>query len=97
MSLEKEFEGQTVTDAAIEACKELGIPRDELKFEVVQEESSGVLGIGSRNAIIKVLLGYYNNIKHEDIPHLEIDLGTVIKLTPNSKNYSVEKINLDQI
>tara|TARA_Y100001970_G_scaffold58814_1_gene74739 strand:+ start:379 stop:1071 length:693 start_codon:yes stop_codon:yes gene_type:complete len=55
MSLEKEFEGQTVTDAAIEACKELGIPRDELEFEVVQEESSGVLGIGSRNAIIKVL------------------------------------------
>ena len=56
MSLEKEFEGATVTDATIEACKELGISRDELNFEVVQEESSGVLGIGSRKAIIKVLI-----------------------------------------
>ena len=48
MSIEKEFEGETVTDAAIEACKELGISRDELEFDVIQEESSGVLGIGSR-------------------------------------------------
>ena len=32
MSIEKEFEGETVTDAAIEACKELGISRDELEF-----------------------------------------------------------------
>ena len=33
MSIEKEFEGETVTDAAIEACKELGISRDELEFD----------------------------------------------------------------
>ena len=55
MSIEKEFEGKTVTDAAIDACKELGISRDELEFTVVQEESSGVLGIGSRKAIIRIL------------------------------------------
>ena len=55
MSIEKEFEGETVTDAAIEACKELGISRDELEFDVIQEESSGVLGIGSRKAIIRVI------------------------------------------
>ena len=51
MSIEREFEGETVTDAAIEACKELKISRDELEFDVVQEESSGVLGIGSRKAL----------------------------------------------
>ena len=55
MSIEREFEGETVTDATIEACKELGISRDELEFDVVQEESSGVLGIGSRKAIIRIL------------------------------------------
>ena len=49
MSIEKEFEGETVTDAAIEACKELGISRDELEFDVIQEESSGVLGIGQES------------------------------------------------
>ena len=55
MSIEREFEGETVTDATIEACKELGISRDELEFDVIQEESSGVLGIGSRKAIIRVI------------------------------------------
>ena len=31
MSIEREFEGKTVTDAAIEACKTLGITREELE------------------------------------------------------------------
>ena len=86
MSLEKEFEGATVTDATIEACKELGISRDELNFEVVQEESSGVLGIGSRKAIIKVfnseekinnISSEVNNSNDED---LDIDLESIEKI-----------------
>ena len=54
MSIEKEFEGKTVTDATIEACKELDISREQLEFDVVDEGSTGVLGIGGRNAVIKV-------------------------------------------
>ena len=54
MSIEREFEGKTVTDAAIEACKTLGITREELEFDVVEEGSSGVFGIGGRKAVIKV-------------------------------------------
>ena len=86
MSLEKEFEGATVTDATIEACKELGISRDELNFEVVQEESSGVLGIGSRKAIIKV---FNSEEKINDISSrlidsndedLDIDLESIEKI-----------------
>lgn len=63
MSIGKEFEGKTVTDATIEACKELGVARDDLEFEVIQEEKSGVLGIGSRNAIIKIVNIQANNSK----------------------------------
>jgi spoIIIJ-associated protein len=55
MSIQKEYEGKTVTDATIEACKDLGISREELNFEVISEGSSGLLGIGGRNAVIKVL------------------------------------------
>jgi spoIIIJ-associated protein len=55
MSIQKEYEGKTVTDATIEACKDLGINREELEFEVVKEGSRGLLGIGGRNAVIKVL------------------------------------------
>ena len=54
MSIEREFEGKTVTDATIEACKELGINREDLEFEIINEGSAGLLGIGSRNAVIKV-------------------------------------------
>ena len=54
MSIQKEYEGKTVTDATIEACKDLGINREELEFEVVSEGSRGLLGIGGRNAVIKV-------------------------------------------
>ena len=55
MSIQKEYEGKTVTDATIEACKDLGISREDLEFEVVKEGSRGLLGIGGRNAVIKVL------------------------------------------
>jgi len=55
MSIQKEYEGKTVTDATIEACKDLGINREDLEFEVVKEGSRGLLGIGGRNAVIKVL------------------------------------------
>ena len=54
MTIQKEYEGKTVTDATIEACKDLGISREELEFEVVSEGSRGLLGIGGRNAVIKV-------------------------------------------
>lgn len=55
MSIQKEYEGKTVTDATIEACKDLGINREDLEFEVVKEGSRGLLGIGGRSAVIKVL------------------------------------------
>ena len=74
MSIGKEFEGKTVTDATIEACKELGVARDDLEFEVIQEEKSGVLGIGSRNAIIKIVniqVGSPNQVSTDNPSDLE--------------------------
>ena len=55
MSIQKEYEGKTVTDATIEACKDLGINREDLNFEVISEGTTGLLGIGGRNAVIKIL------------------------------------------
>ena len=46
MSIQKEYEGKTVTDATIEACKDLGINREDLNFEVISEGTTGLLGIG---------------------------------------------------
>ena len=49
----KEFNAKTVDDAITEACKEFGVTSDKLEYEVVSEGSTGFLGIGSKDAVIK--------------------------------------------
>ena len=49
----KEFIAKTVDDAITEACKEFGVASDKLDYEVVNEGSTGFLGIGSKEAVIK--------------------------------------------
>jgi spoIIIJ-associated protein len=49
-----EREGKTVSEATISACEDLGIPRSELEVEVLKEGSKGVLGIGVKNAKIRI-------------------------------------------
>lgn len=48
-----EFSAKTVNDAIIEACQKFTVASDKLEYEVVEEGSSGFLGIGSKPAIIK--------------------------------------------
>ena len=50
----KEFTGKTVADALTNATVSLGITSDQVKYEVVEEGSNGFLGIGSKDAVIKV-------------------------------------------
>ena len=45
---------KTVHDALTEACVQLGTTSDKLEYEVIEKGSTGFLGIGSRNAVIKV-------------------------------------------
>ncbi len=49
----KEYTGKTVEDAITEALIALEITSDSLDYEVVEEGSSGFLGIGSKNAVIR--------------------------------------------
>ena len=49
----KEFSAKTVDDAITEACKALSVTSDKLEYVVVDEGSSGFLGIGSKEATIK--------------------------------------------
>lgn len=52
-----EFKGKTVDDAITAATVELGITSDKLKYEVVEEGSSGFLGLFNvKPAVIKVIL-----------------------------------------
>ncbi|HBA48454.1 MAG TPA: DNA-binding protein [Lachnospiraceae bacterium] len=48
-----EFSAKTVNEAITEACRKLGVTSDRLDYQVIEEGSSGFLGIGSRPAVIK--------------------------------------------
>ena len=50
----QEFTAKTVDDAITEALIALETTSDNIEYEVVEEGSGGFLGIGSRNAIVKV-------------------------------------------
>ena len=48
-----EFSAKTVNDAITDACQKFVVTSDKLDYEVVEEGSSGFLGIGSKPAVIK--------------------------------------------
>ena len=48
-----EVSAKTVADAITEACQKLEVTSDKLEYVVVEEGSSGFLGIGSKPAVIK--------------------------------------------
>ncbi len=48
-----EVSAKTVDDAITEACQKFSVTSDRLEYEVIEEGSSGFLGIGSRAAVIK--------------------------------------------
>lgn len=49
----REFSAKTVDDAITEACQSLSVTSDKLEYEVVEEGSTGFLGLKSKPAVIK--------------------------------------------
>jgi spoIIIJ-associated protein len=54
MSKSQEFHAATVEEAIAKACKALNVSRDQVRFEVLDQGSSGFLGMGARDARITV-------------------------------------------
>ncbi|HAL02268.1 MAG TPA: protein jag, partial [Lachnospiraceae bacterium] len=69
----KEFSAKTVDDCITDACTELGVPSDRLDYEVVNEGSSGFMGIGSKPAVIKA------RIKEENASVSETEVKKEVK------------------
>jgi len=61
----KEYSGKTVEDAITDASLDLGVTSDELDYEVVEKESTGFLGFGSKPAVIKARKKE-TSLTHED-------------------------------
>ncbi len=56
-----EISAKTVSEAITEACQKFGVTSDKLDYQVIEEGSSGFLGIGSKPAVIKA------SVKNEEI------------------------------
>jgi len=52
---EIEITGATVEEAIEKAEAELGLPRDRFEVEIIREGKAGVLGVGSKEALIRVV------------------------------------------
>ena len=64
----REFTGKTVEDALTQATIELGLTSDKLEYEVVEKGSSGILGIGAKDAVITVSLKGEKKASSEEVP-----------------------------
>ena len=52
----REFTGKSVEDALTQATVELGVTSDQIVYDVIEKGSSGLFGIGSKEAVIEVRL-----------------------------------------
>jgi len=91
-----EFSAKTVNDAITEACQKFGITSDKLIYEVIEEGSTGFLGIGSKAAVIKAAVkkDSVEDIakKFLDDVFKSMDMVVAIDITLDAENNS---INID--
>ena len=50
----KEYSGKTAEEALTSALVQMGLTSDQVEYEVVEKGSSGFLGVGSKDALIRV-------------------------------------------
>ena len=89
-----DFRAKTVEEAVEEGLRQLGIPRDEIEIEVVDEGSRGILGIGASDAHVRLTRRAENTpleAQSEDGDDFsegsEVIAGTVLKETVDSSSY----------
>ena len=63
----KEYTAKTVDDAITAACQDYTVTSDNLDYEIIEEGSSGFLGIGSKPAIIKARVKENEEIVSEPV------------------------------
>ena len=76
-----EVSAKTVNDAVTEACQKLSVTSDKLEYEVIEEGSTGFLGIGSKAAVIKARVKEENVSVDEKAKQFLNEVFTAMKLT----------------
>ena len=73
-----EISAKTVNDAITEACRQLGVPSEKLEYEVLEEGSTGFLGIGAKPAVIKAKA---KNSVEDDVKEFLNSVFAAMKMT----------------
>ncbi|MCQ2523060.1 MAG: protein jag [Lachnospiraceae bacterium] len=90
-----EFSAKTVDDAITAACQNFSVTSDKLDYVVVEEGSSGFLGIGSKAALIKARI---NDSVEDRVKSFLNDVLSSMKLEAEVKvkyNEATRDMNID--
>ena len=90
-----EVSAKTVDEALTEASISLGIPSSEIEYEVVEKGSTGFLGIGSKNAVIKARKKFSveESVKEflkSVFAAMEMEVEIIVKINEEEKTIDVE-------
>ena len=90
-----EVSAKTVDEALTEASISLGIPSSEIEYEVVEKGSTGFLGLGSKNAVLKARKKFSveENVKEflKSVFHaMDMAVEIIVKVNEEDKTIDVE-------
>ena len=90
-----EISAKTVEEALTEASVKLGIPSSEIEYEVIEKGSTGFLGIGSKNAVIKARKKYsvedsVREFLASVLQAMDLEVEIIIKVDEEDKLIDVE-------
>jgi spoIIIJ-associated protein len=91
----QEFSAKTVEDALTDALVALGATSEQVEYEVVEKGSTGFLGIGSKNAVIKVRLkesidGKVKDFLSQVFRAMNLEVEILVKVDEEEKMIDVD-------
>ena len=88
----KEFSAKTVDDAITAACQDFFVTSDKLDYEVLEEGSSGFLGIGAKPALIKARVKEDKEIVKETVKEPVKEEKTFVKETAKVSSVDAREV-----
>lgn len=90
-----EVSAKTVDDALTEALVTLGATSDQVEYEVIEKGSNGFLGIGSKNAVIKIRKkqsaeGSVRDFLSQVFAAMQMEVEILVKVEEEEKMIDVE-------
>ncbi len=91
-----EISAKTVSEAITEACQRLSVTSDRLDYQVIEEGSSGFLGIGSKPAVIRAAVKIEKLSVSDVAENFLHDVFTAMKMeVAVNVDYDEEKRTMD--